>query len=280
MEQLQIKYVCGALPAEYRQAVRDLVSLCCRADGIRLSYPLEADEAAGDTRHYLLAAADGSLPAVLALTFCDDQTAECTAFTHPAYRRRGYFSRLLSEAVDACEDSDILFPVCEECADTMAALRSLDAELQYRELRMVTELPDGGAAPEPDTGSLALTPGTPDADGDVLWTMTPGTPDADGDMLWTMAPGDALSSGSPRVIGTCRTLPLGPSSVCLHSVEIAPDLRGRGYGTRMLALLIPALAGRRVRQIVLHVSEDNRAAVALYKKAGFRIAETLSYYLY
>jgi len=292
MEQLQIKSICGALPAAYRDAVQDLVSLCCRTDGIRLSYPLEADGEDDDTRHYLLAAADGSLPAVLALTFYDDQTAECTAFTHPAHRRRGYFSRLLGEAAEACADFDILFPVCEDCTDTMATLRALDAELQVRELQMVMELPSGdGAADGRDSapaGALGPADGRDSAPGalgpaDGSPALTPAAPDVDGDVLWTMtADGKSESSpaASPRIIGTCRTFPLGPSSVCLHSIEITPDLRGRGYGTRMLALLIPALAGRHFRQVVLHVSEDNLAAVALYKKAGFRITETLSYYLY
>ena len=76
------------------------------------------------------------------------------------------------------------------------------------------------------------------------------------------------------------SLYLQPPAACLFEVEIAEPLRGRGLGEAMirkLQALVPALG---ISTITLQVSGDNLPALGLYKKTGFRIAETLSYYLY
>jgi ribosomal protein S18 acetylase RimI-like enzyme len=48
----------------------------------------------------------------------------------------------------------------------------------------------------------------------------------------------------------------------------------------MLEKLFALLAAAGIKKVILQVSGDNAAALALYKKTGFRITETLSYYLY
>lgn len=68
-------------------------------------------------------------------------------------------------------------------------------------------------------------------------------------------------------------------SAC-HHVEIVPEYRNRGYGTAFLLLLLPALSKEGFQKAVLQVSGDNAAAIALYKKTGFSVTKTLSYYFY
>ena len=51
-------------------------------------------------------------------------------------------------------------------------------------------------------------------------------------------------------------------------------------GTAFLGLLLPALAEEGFSRIILQVSGSNAPALALYKKIGFRVMETLLYYLY
>lgn len=108
--------------------------------------------------------------------------------------------------------------------------------------------------------------------------------------------------------GSCRLIFCG-DSVCFCGFEIVEPLRGRGLGEKALRLTLSLLESPGVPdsaqknenahfglgghfcglrppclpqagRIFLHVSGDNRAAVSLYKKTGFRISETLSYYLY
>lgn len=53
----------------------------------------------------------------------------------------------------------------------------------------------------------------------------------------------------------------------LHTFEIEPEYRGRGYGSM---LLDHTLQESRARYQYLMVSKDNRVAVAMYLKRGFK----------
>lgn len=246
------------LTPQQKESIQQLVSACCLHDGISLSYPTDLDTEGCE--HYLLTAPDQTLLGALCLIFFDDNTAECSAFVHPRHRRQGCFSRLFDLALDSCEESDILFPVSERCPDTIAVLRALSAEFDYREHQMELSL-----TPEAVSGSHAALPLVMDAAAhqeDTLWSfLYPGVP------------------GTPTV-GSCRTLPVSETCVCLHHVKVLPQFRGLGYGTSMLQLLLPRLYQQGIHKVILQVTDDNAPAMALYKKTGFRITETLSYYLY
>ena len=55
------------------------------------------------------------------------------------------------------------------------------------------------------------------------------------------------------------------SAICTH-----PDARGRGFGT-LLTQRLMALAYQRGETAFLHVRAENRAAISLYQRLGFRI---------
>ena len=276
------------LTEKQRQDIRLLVELCCRHDNIRLSYPV--DEESGEDineengsgimhfpgpRHWLCYGEDGVLKSALALVYYQDSLVECSAFTHPDFRRQGLFSRLLGCAVDTTEtvdcggDCDILFTVSGHCPDTAAVLQALDAELASEEYQMELELAEGmygdmilAAAP-----SCLLRNACPD-------------PDLDGsaDTVWELS--RIADDGSSALLGSCRTFMVSDACVCLHHVEIRPQYRGQGFGYALICRLMPLLFKEGVRRVILQVSGSNKAALALYKKTGFRITETLSLYLY
>lgn len=243
--------------------VQHLAGLCCRHDRISLSYPAAES---GGARHWLVYDESGMLIAALGLVYYDDTLAECTPFTHPAFRRRGLFSRLLKLALENCEDCDILFPVSGNCPDTAAVLEALGAEPASREYQMETEL--AGAAAE-KAGACT------DAESRFFLDTAKHSEDLE-QTVWRL-----FLTASPDVPwGTCRTSLIADSCVCLHHVEILPQFRRQGCGTALMKLLFSALQEKSIRRVILQVSGDNEAALALYKKTGFRITETLSYYLY
>ena len=88
-----------------------------------------------------------------------------------------------------------------------------------------------------------------------------------------------LSGPGGRPLGSCRITSAG-GQACLSSLMIEEARRGEGLGSCFLGLLLPALANQGFSRLVLQVSGSNLPALALYKKAGFRITETLLYYLY
>lgn len=65
----------------------------------------------------------------------------------------------------------------------------------------------------------------------------------------------------------------------LLNVAVAAQARRRGYGTILLEDAIDEAERRNCRRIVLEVRSDNRAAVRLYEKYGFKtVARRPRYY--
>lgn len=251
--------VTTCMPSEIQlEELRSLAKYCRIHDNIRLSYP--AEENGNGCRHFLLYEEDGTLAAALALIEINEDFSECSAFTHPTYRKRGYFSLLLDYALEEWEKFDILFAVCENCPDTMAVLKSLGAELDFREHQMEF---DFSSHKTPTQEDMAFPRRHPDL-------VVSSRHDAG---AWVL-----LEHG--HIIGHCMATPVSDGCACLHHVEIDEGLRGQGYGTDFMALLLPRLAASGYRKVILQVSGSNTAALSLYNKTGFRITETLSYYWY
>lgn len=63
------------------------------------------------------------------------------------------------------------------------------------------------------------------------------------------------------------------------TVAVAPRLRGRGFGARLLAAHVPDLMRAGVRSLFLEVEAGNEAAVRLYTRQGFQpIGRRKGYY--
>ena len=171
---------------------------------------------------------------------------------------------MTSELDTACgegaplEEGDILFAADGNSPAGIRALECLGAQAAEEEYLMECALPSPMQAPSESCGPrLAL--GPPAEDGAPF---SASLLDADG-----------------RELGSCLLSPSG-SSVCLSSLHIQEELQGKGLGTAFLGLLLPALAEEGFSRIILQVSGSNAPALALYKKIGFRVMETLLYYLY
>lgn len=283
-------FATSTLSETQSREIAKLTKSCQKHDKIRLSYP--SDESGDGCCHYLLYEEDGTLSAILAIILLEDGLAECSAFTHPACRRQGFFSCLLGAATEQWEECDILFTVSESCPDTMAVLSALGAELESREHQMELELPQSTIVPGTDPCSdfprhtgLNLLGRTSQADTPCPDIPCPDTPcsgyaEAGGsaaqtvpETIWTLT-----KHGEP--IGQCIITPVSDACVCLHHLEITEPQRGKGYGSDFLSMLLPRLAYSGICKILLQVSGDNPAALALYRKTGFRITETLSFFCY
>jgi ribosomal-protein-alanine N-acetyltransferase len=63
------------------------------------------------------------------------------------------------------------------------------------------------------------------------------------------------------------------------TVCVAPRVRGRGFGARLLAAHVPDLMRAGVRQLFLEVEAGNEAAIKLYTRQGFEeIGRRKGYY--
>lgn len=55
----------------------------------------------------------------------------------------------------------------------------------------------------------------------------------------------------------------------IYDVEVQVELRGQGYGSRLMELFLAAMRSRSVAVVTLEVQVDNLVAIRLYEKFGF-----------
>ena len=252
------------LTQKQQEETADLTAVCHHHDQNDLSYPLEET----DVTHFLAYLPDGSLAACLALIPYEEDLAECCAFTHPDFRNQGIFSRLLEEGLSHIPDSDLLFAVSESCQDTVKTLAALGAEKESEELMMECDLTSRSCFHVTQTAAASASP-----------SHSPSITSGSFSLHQTSASEFCLYQGDLR-LGTAFAEPVREGTVCLHHVEILPEYRHQGLGTVFFTLLLPALASQGFQPALLQVAGDNMPAIALYKKTGFSVTKTLSYYFY
>lgn len=78
------------------------------------------------------------------------------------------------------------------------------------------------------------------------------------------------------VLSSSAETEMKSNAIELTYIGVAADQRGRGLGKDLLNAFIRASWETGYRSVVLSVEKDNGSAIALYKKAGFKIARTFS----
>lgn len=252
------------LTVQQEKEIGHLIDECRALHPLRISFPFEdgslfflAYEECGASIPVLVCA----LALIMPETDDSDETAECLAFTHPSFRKRGYFSAVFDEAGTEFEEISLLIPVDGQDPAVVPVLEALGAEYDSCEYRMELSLtrPCPNGAPGASKRQLVCR-SINATDSSVVYSFS-------------------LAAEASRPIAVCRTASFG-SNVCLYSFLVEEGYRGRGLGEEALLSVIEILRSRGDAVLFLHVSGDNDAAVSLYKKTGFRITETLSYYLY
>lgn len=252
------------LTGQQEKEIGHLIDECRSLHPIRTSFPYEdgsvfflAYEECASSVPVLVCA----LALIMPVTDDFDETAECLAFTHPSFRKKGYFSAVFDAAGTEFEEISLLIPVDGQDPAVVPVLESIGAEYDSCEYKMELDLslPCPNEAPAPSGRRL------------VCHSVNgPGS---------SVSYSFSLAADESRPIAVCRTASFG-AGVCLYSFLVEEDYRGRGLGEEALLSVIEILRSRGNAVLFLHVSGDNDAAVSLYKKTGFRITETLSYYLY
>uniref|UniRef100_UPI0006D17CDD GNAT family N-acetyltransferase n=1 Tax=Clostridium sp. NkU-1 TaxID=1095009 RepID=UPI0006D17CDD len=235
-----------------------LQETCRKHDHISITFPMDED-----CIFYLLYD-EASLLSALSAFFNENGDYECCAYTLPPNRQKGHFRMLLEELLKETDDSDLVFPVDETCEDTVQTLNAIGASLWYQEHLMALSasafLKTGLAKDNRFSASLTLSMASDD-EGPSLCTF--------------------LIKDTP--VGSCY-LDFRGRSAYFYGFEISENLRNQGLGSACLYLLLEtcfSLPGsEKLKKLSLQVSGQNAPAMAIYKKAGFQITESLSYYLY
>lgn len=65
---------------------------------------------------------------------------------------------------------------------------------------------------------------------------------------------------------------------CIVTIDLLERYRRRGLGSQLIGMAERALAGRKVRKIVLQVAVENESAIAFYEKHGYARGRLLKNY--
>ena len=262
--------------------VLDMVNICTAHDGTSLSFPFE------EGALFLLVEEDHRILSSIAFVPVEEKLYDCSAFTHPDFRGQGFFTDLLNAGIEALpEDSELLFYSDKKDRLTAAVLEAIGAEPDSEEHMMALDPEDFFAAVR--CADLSKPSGIPSASHlDIHMEST----DIDGTLTLFFHSAHAAVSFS-----------VFPSHYYLYGFEVDEACRGKGYGTGFLKAVLCRLwdlpandpscpplfaelssvrgtSAPALRPILLQVTGNNAPALALYKKTGFRITETLCCYLY
>ncbi len=287
----------NSLSARQAEQILALLNECQKTQPIHISFPFE------DGNCFLLLLDESeTLAAIMGMILppdgsSDEEPVECIAFTRPSLRRRGYFAALLEKACDISGEHDILFPVDPESADTAATMKAIHADRVDQEYQMKWDFDPAAErfdSPMVEKRPLTFTC-TSAPEGDVNESVDP-------DSCWDCFhsaddPDPAVTILTYEFLETPPDPMCSPAAVCMARMQPVPDVpgtfhacfygfrvhdlcRGLGIGEAAFCLVLNDLIARGCTRIVLHVSSDNYPALSIYKKAGFRIIETLSYFMY
>lgn len=271
-----------SLSKEQQNEIRNLIKACRDNQPSCPSFPFEDMSVC-----YLLY--DPQLVSALAFIIppfpYSDEAAECIGFTHPDHRQKGFFSALFQAAGEELEERDLLFLTDGKEEGALKTMEALGAEYDSSEYRM--ELPLSEPCPllpmfYPEESGVTPSDPSPRR---LCWRREDGA-DSERTYYFYIQPKNLPSETAAEILGKteepdviCHTK-ISEAGACLYGFTVEEMLRGCTLGQEALAAVVRDLKSEGCPLLFLHVSGDNLPAVHLYKKAGFRITETLAYYFY
>ncbi|MCD2491450.1 GNAT family N-acetyltransferase [Lacrimispora sp. NSJ-141] len=257
-----------------------------------LSLVLPEPDAEDEDVFFLLFYMEKTLISFLSV-FCPDwKTAEVSGFTHPLYRKKGHFSRLLRNARREAEirfgNISFLYQ-CLSCdPDTISFCKYRNLKLSYSECMMAVEIPaaDMSAALSVQLSSsshdnreqlISLHMQAFDADRSFTESYIDTILEDADTVSYVLSPAPSYQKSQEETLGLLHlTLDKSGRTAYLMGFGILPRFRRKGYGKKALSALFQILPPGCL--LLLQVSTSNLPAFHLYKSCGFLIQSKLDYY--
>lgn len=212
--------------------------------------------------------------------------AEISAYTLPKYRRKGYFKKLLHEAIKELSKyniSDLIF-VCEpQSNDGNKVIEKLKAEFDFTEylLRYNNSVDDMEVRPTPEIN-------VEEAEKEDLESLIHLSQEIFNDKYEdakSMIMKSFESENRIQYMGLLDQKLIGIASVSFENDEasisgfgISPQYQGKGFGRAMLKRILRDLKNRGREHITIEVDSTNKNAFNLYRKCGFEVEMSFDYY--
>ncbi|WP_160671689.1 GNAT family N-acetyltransferase [Clostridium sp. C8-1-8] len=265
--------------------IKELEAVCKKQDNLKGDIFLDNSLNFNKDINNLFMVYEGEkLVSVIYLFMPTKAEAEVSAYTHPEYRKKGYFKTLLNEATKEIEKYDVkdfLF-VCEsEAKDGKLTLKALEAKYDFTEyLLKYNKKSDKEDAHSDITLEKAkfehldaIIEASMDAFGegyeDAKNYATNTIDSKDRDMY--------LVNYKDKIIGMC-SLNYSEEDVFLFGFGIKKEYQGKKLGKAALRKIINLVVNEKNRNLRLEVDSNNIIAFNLYKNCGFEIKTAFEYY--
>lgn len=293
----------GLTPTELAE-IEQLAQLCNTGDGLdlKLNWETLRQRSKSETNDFLYYE-QNTLIGFLGLYAFNSREAEVSGMVHPAYRRKGIFTELLSAAREETRRRHIptLLLIVEHASTSGQAFvgrlattydhseykmvleqfrqpAGFDERLLFREARIddllalkhITAEAFGMADDEVDWYSVHALENS--ARRYYLATLTNVV------MLQLKEAYTEAPNGSTEVVIGKLDVSLEGQSAFIYGFAVLPEYRGRGYGWQILARTIQELLAQGRERIALEVATENRNALSLYQSCGFKETGSYDYY--
>ena len=288
---MKLKKTAVLTPRQKKQ-VEYLISTCKQYEPIRLTPNLTSQQNFQPALPCFFLLTDGDmLLSFLALFLPREDYGEAIGFTHPAARKRGYFTRLWEEALNVLdeagvlEDMELLLVTDGNSPEAKKALEAMDGEYQYSEYFM-KKLPEEVLPPVLETTPYSFTgPASFSEESLSILSQLHEQIFCDGHRAsYTFVQEMLADPDTDTFLLSQNQMPIGLFHLTKHAdgfylsgFGIHPDYQGQGLGHLLLKLAEKEAFGRS-GSLLLQTGSYNEAAYSLYKKHGYEETYHLEYY--
>ena len=271
-----------------RTQTEELIRTCCLAEPIRLSIPLPAADEPLSGECFFALYDHNQLISVIHLFYPDYSVGELIGFTHPKYRRQGYFTQLLDCAADFADEiglSQVYVISDGRSSDAENALAELMLDAEYTEYMLekplTEQLGDEIVIPPSDTKSFSLKEIPSSEMSTDIFCRIFHVSSAESSSYLSEISSDArirtfIFTKDEHLLGQTQ-LTMMDGIAYVSGFGILPEFRRQGFGLTFLHFLEKAVAAEGTAKLTLQVSSKNKPALSLYRKDGFDVLESLHY---
>jgi len=209
---------------------------------------------------------------------------EVNALVHPDYRKRGVFTALLETAkqdatANGCEA--FTFVIDREAKSGKAVLDHFGATYQFSEYNLVLKKAELFLKPN----EVTLREATPEDRSLIIATLSEafGDPvDVTENIYQQIDTPDRVTyigEVDGKAVGVIRALLTGEDAASIHAFGVKAGEQGNGYGTKMLKQMVQQLFRMGRTKLELDVETENKAALEIYKRAGFAVNGGYEFYM-
>lgn len=273
---------------EYEE-IKQLEGICTSKD--RTSLKLELDYklnmhknpgAGSEKINEFLYYVDGVLVSYLGICCFSRNIGEINGMTHPDWRKKGLFGKLLQLALDECRCrnfSKVLLLSDGKSASGMEFIKTAGGQYEFSEYRMSMH---GTTYSESINSSVNLreavkTDRKEIRRQDAIYFNDAESEEEDSGEEGSSNQAKYMVELNGETIGKIN-VEYSDDSAYVFGFGILPDFRGKGYGKAALKEILRLINERNVYNIELDVACKNNTALNLYKYCGFEEKAVMNYY--